>query len=229
MAISPEELERFSFATVADQTASYGRPLAGETVRAMMVSRANGMAKAGVGVRRELLLQLVEMLNRGVHPVVRELGSVGQADLSEMSDIGKVLIGRGRADVAGEVLGGEAALARVGLSPLELAPKEALALISANGVTVGQGSLVLADAADLADGFQIAARAVAGGLRRQPVAGPPGRDAAAAASRPDHRRRAACASCSRAATCGGRAPRATCRTRCPSAACRRPTAPSTTP
>ena len=157
VAISPEELERFSFATVADQTASYGRPLAGETVRAMMVSRANGMAKAGVGVRRELLLQLVEMLNRGVHPVVRELGSVGQADLSEMSDIGKVLIGRGRADVAGEVLGGEAALARVGLSPLELAPKEALALISANGVTVGQGSLVLADAADLADGFQIAA------------------------------------------------------------------------
>jgi histidine ammonia-lyase len=154
--IPPEDLERFSFATVADQTATYGRPLRTDVVRAMMLARANSMAKAGVGVRRELLLQLVELLNRRVHPVVREVGSVGQADLSEMSDIGKVLIGRGRAEVGGETLPGDEALARVGMEPLRLAPKEALALISANGVTVGHGSLVLADAADLVDGFQIA-------------------------------------------------------------------------
>jgi histidine ammonia-lyase len=50
--VALEELERFSFATVADQTASYGQPLATDIVRAMMVARANGMAKAGVGVRR---------------------------------------------------------------------------------------------------------------------------------------------------------------------------------
>ena len=154
--IAPEDLERFSFATVADQTATYGRPLHRDVVRAMMLARANGMAKAGVGVRRELLLGLVELINRRVHPVVRDVGSVGQADLSEMSDIGKVLIGRGRAEVGGVVLDGHEALARVGLTPLRLAPKEALALISSNGVTVGHGSLVLADAADLVDGFQIA-------------------------------------------------------------------------
>src|SRR5579862_379561 len=85
-----EEIGRFSFATVADQTGGYGQVLATDVVRAMMLSRANGMAKAGVGVRRELVELLVAMLNVGVHPIVRMIGSVGQADLSEMSDIGKV-------------------------------------------------------------------------------------------------------------------------------------------
>jgi histidine ammonia-lyase len=152
-----DELERFSFATVADQAGSYGEPLERDTVRAMMVARANGMAKAGVGVRRELILQLVEALNRGLHPVVRRLGSVGQGDLSEMADIGKVMIGRGLAEVGGRVLPGGDALAAVGLEPISLAPKEALALVSANGVTLGHGSLVVVDAADLTESFQIAA------------------------------------------------------------------------
>jgi histidine ammonia-lyase len=152
-----DELPRFSFATVADQTASYGRPIAAEVVRAMMVARANGMAKAGVGVRRELVELLVSALNARVHPVVRQLGSVGQGDLSEMADIGKVLIGVGRAEVDGEILDGRAALATAGLEPIELAAKEALALISANGVTLGHGSLVVSDAADLADSLQVAA------------------------------------------------------------------------
>lgn len=155
--IPPEQLGQFSFATVADQTSSYGRPLPADVVRAMMVTRANGMAKAGVGVRRELVELLVEALNRGVHPVVREVGSVGQGDLSEMSDIGKVLIGIGRAEVGGQVMSGDEALRKVGLAPIDLAPKEALALISANGVTLGHGSLVLHDVADLADWLQVAA------------------------------------------------------------------------
>ena len=155
--ISPEELGRFSFATVADQTSSYGRPLPTDVVRAMMLTRANSMAKAGVGVRRELILLLVEALNRGVHPVVREVGSVGQGDLSEMADIGKVLIGWGRAELEGRVVTGREALSAVGLEPIELAPKEALALISANGVTLGRGALVLSDVADLVDSLQMAA------------------------------------------------------------------------
>jgi histidine ammonia-lyase len=152
-----DELERFSFATVADQTASYGQPVTTDIVRAMMVARANGMAKAGVGVRREVVLQLVGALNAGLHPVVRRLGSVGQGDLSEMSDIGKVLMGRGFAEVGGRVLPGDQALAAAGMEPISPAPKEALALVSANGVTLGHGSLVLVDAADLTESFQIAA------------------------------------------------------------------------
>jgi histidine ammonia-lyase len=155
--IPPEQLGRFSFATVADQTSSYGRPLPTDVVRAMMLTRANSMAKAGVGVRRELILLLVDALNAGVHPIVREVGSVGQGDLSEMADIGKVLIGMGRAEVEGRVVPGCDALRAAGLEPIELAPKEALALISANGVTLGRGALVLSDVADLVDSLQMAA------------------------------------------------------------------------
>jgi histidine ammonia-lyase len=110
-----------------------------------------------VGVRRELLTLLVDALNAGVHPVVREVGSVGQGDLSEMADIGKVLIGVGSAEVGGRVLPGGEALAAAGLEPIELAPKEALALIAANGVTLGWGALVLCDVADLLDALQVTA------------------------------------------------------------------------
>jgi len=152
-----EQLRRFSFDTITDLSSSYGRPLRPDVVRAMMLARANGMAKAGVGVRCELAQMLVELLNRDVDPVVREIGSVGQGDLSEMSDIGKVLIGIGHAEIGGEVMSGRAALKRVGLEPIELAPKEALALISANGVTLGRGALVLNDVAELVDLLQVAA------------------------------------------------------------------------
>ena len=151
------DIGALSFATVADQVSSYGRPLATDVVRAMMVSRVNGMLKAGVGVRRELIEALVALLNAGIHPIVRTVGSVGQGDLSEMADIGKVLIGRGWAEYQGETLPGDQALAQVQIAPLSLGPKEALGLISANGVTVGRGSLVLVDAADLVDSMQIAA------------------------------------------------------------------------
>ena len=84
------------------------------------------MAKAGVGVRRELVELLVALLNAGVHPIVRMVGSVGQGDLSEMADIGKVLIGRGCAEYRGETLPGAEALRRAGIEPITLGPKEAL-------------------------------------------------------------------------------------------------------
>src|SRR5450759_490941 len=67
--IPMDDIGAFSFATVADQVSSYGRPLATDVVRAMMVSRVNGMLRAGVGVRRELIEVLVGLLNSGVHPV----------------------------------------------------------------------------------------------------------------------------------------------------------------
>src|SRR6201996_5705413 len=104
-----EEIGAFSFATVADQVSSYGRPLPTDIVRAMMVSRVNGMLKAGVGVRRELIELIVALLNHDIHPVVRMVGSVGQGDLSEMADIGKVLIGRGWAEYQGKMVPGHEA------------------------------------------------------------------------------------------------------------------------
>src|SRR5919107_42611 len=144
-----ENLEQFSVRLVTRHTTHQGDELKASVVRAMMATRANGMAKGGVGVRAELIQAFLDALNAGVHPVVRTGGSVGQADLAEMAEIGQVLIGRGEADFEGRRLPGLDALRAAGLEPVRLKAKEGLALISANGVTMGHGSLVLADVADL--------------------------------------------------------------------------------
>jgi histidine ammonia-lyase len=152
-----ENLEQFSAKLVSRHTTHQGAEVPPEVVRAMMVTRANGMAKGGVGVRTELVRAFVDALNAGVHPVVRLGGSVGQADLAEMAEIGQVLIGRGEADYEGRRMPGAEALAAAGLEPARLKAKEGLALISANGVTMGHGSLVLADVAGLLDAFDVTA------------------------------------------------------------------------
>ncbi|HZB07920.1 MAG TPA: aromatic amino acid ammonia-lyase, partial [Rubrobacter sp.] len=135
-----EGLEQFSVRLVTRHTTHQGAELGPDVVRAMMVTRANGMAKGGVGVRAELIQAFLDALNAGVHPVVRTGGSVGQADLAEMAEIGQVLIGRGEADYAGRRMPGTEALRAAGLEPIRLKAKEGLALISANGVTMGHGS-----------------------------------------------------------------------------------------
>lgn len=152
-----ENLEQFSERLVTRHTTHQGDEVGVEVVRAMMLTRANGMAKGGVGVRAELILAFLDALNAGVHPIVRLGGSVGQADLAEMAEIGQVLIGRGEAEYDGRRMPGGEALKRAGLEPIRLKAKEGLALISANGVTMGHGSLVLADVADLLDAFDITA------------------------------------------------------------------------
>ena len=155
--VSPENLERFLVRTVVGHAVAQRDLLDSEIVRAMMLVRANGIAKGGVGIRAEILRAIVAMLNAGVHPIVSRGGSVGQADLSEMAHIALVLIGLGEAEYQGRRLPGRDALAAAGLEPIQLKAKEALGLISANGLTIGQGALVLADIADLLFTFDISA------------------------------------------------------------------------
>src|SRR5215211_3620430 len=77
-----ENLEQFSMRLVTRHTTHQGTELDTSVVRAMMATRANGMAKGGVGVRAELIQAFLGALNSGVHPIVRTGGSVGQADLA---------------------------------------------------------------------------------------------------------------------------------------------------
>jgi histidine ammonia-lyase len=103
------------------------------------------------------------MLNAGVHPLLPTTSSVGAADIGAMALVAQVAIGAGRAEYRGEVLSGGEALAQAGLVPLVLQAKDGLALVSANGVSVGQGALVveradaLADAAELVAGLSMEA------------------------------------------------------------------------
>src|SRR5829696_6833008 len=113
-----ENLEQFSVRLVSRHTTHQGSEIGAEIVRAMMATRANGMSKGGVGVRAELIQAFLDALNAGVHPVVRTGGSVGQADLAEMAEVGQVLIGRGEADFEGRRLPGAEALRAASLVPI---------------------------------------------------------------------------------------------------------------
>ena len=112
-----------------------GRPFEDEIVRATLLLRVNTLAKGYSGVTRELLQLLLDLLNKNVLPVIPEKGSLGASgDLAPLAHMSLVLIGEGKARYGGETLDGAEALRRAGLKPVELQPKEGLALI--NGTPV---------------------------------------------------------------------------------------------
>jgi len=109
---------------------------------------ATGLA----GVRPEVVLLLIEMLNRGVHPVVPSRGSVGASgDLAPLAHMALVMVGEGRARVGGEEMGGAEALSRAGLVPLRLEPKEGLALVNGTQVLTAVGAVALREALHLVE------------------------------------------------------------------------------
>lgn len=134
-------------------------PLLGEhEVRAVMLLRANALAKGYSGVRPLLIDMLCRLLNQGVHPVVPAQGSVGASgDLAPLAHVSMVLIGKGEAFYGGQHMPGAEALARAGLEPVTLEAKEGLALINGTQVMSGLGCLALQDAVRLARAADIAA------------------------------------------------------------------------
>ncbi len=113
----------------------------------MLVTRLNALVAGYSGVRERVVDLLVGMLNNGVHPIVKAKGSLGASgDLAPLAHLALVVIGEGKALVDGDRLAGDEALARVGLEPLDLRPKEGLALINGTQLTVAIGALVVRDA-----------------------------------------------------------------------------------
>ena len=137
---------------VRSHSAGFGDPLSDAEVRAVMLLRANALARGHSGCRPQLVETLLAFLNRGVVPVVPELGSVGASgDLSPLAHVALTLMGEGRVRVAGEETTAREAMARVGVSALELEEKEGLALINGTQATTGLGALSLGRLAGLAD------------------------------------------------------------------------------
>ncbi len=145
-----ETLRRYQELIVAAHEGAIGEPLPTPVVRAAIAVRLNGIARGGAGASLAVAEGLAALLNAGVTPVVARTGSVGASDLMHMAAIAQVLIGTGLAELAGEVLPGGTALARAGLEPVVLEPKDGLALISANGVSIGQAAIVAEHAGRLA-------------------------------------------------------------------------------
>jgi histidine ammonia-lyase len=114
------------------------------TTRAIMLLRANVIAMGYSGVRMEVLERLVDMINKGVHPLVPEQGSVGASgDLAPLAHLTSVLIGEGKAIFQGKVMPGKKAMERAGIPILTLKAKEGLALINGTQVMTAVGLLSL--------------------------------------------------------------------------------------
>src|SRR5262249_3481046 len=144
--IAEDELEGFQASAIRARAVGVGTSYDAASVRAMLFARAASLAVGGAGVSPAVVDALMAVLHRRVHPRVPRFGSIGVADLPQLSHLALPLIGEGEAEVAGAVLPGREALARAGLAPIALGPKDALALVSANSASVGRAALVVHDA-----------------------------------------------------------------------------------
>ncbi|MDT5293726.1 MAG: histidine ammonia-lyase [Acidobacteriota bacterium] len=145
------ELRELQINLVRSHACGVGDPLSEEETRAMMLLRANVLAKGFSGARPLVAETLLAMLGCGVHPVVPETGSVGASgDLAPLAHLALCCVGEGEAFYKGERLPGGEALRRAGLAPLSLEAKEGLALLNGTQALTAVGALALERAERLA-------------------------------------------------------------------------------
>jgi len=146
-AVPTDEVEQLQQNLLRSHAAGAGETVDAETVRAMLLARLNALVIGSSGVRERVIDHLVALLNEAVHPVVYSRGSLGASgDLAPLAHLSLVLIGEGEATIDGERLSGDDALARIGLDPLSLEPKEGLALINGTQLTTAMAALLVVDA-----------------------------------------------------------------------------------
>lgn len=156
---------------IRSHSAGVGRLLAREEVRAIMILRANALARGHSGVRPEVVGHLVEYLNLGIHPLVPEAGSVGASgDLAPLAHVALTLIGEGEVEFQGALRPTREVLREVGLEPLELREKEGLALINGTQATTGIGILSFQRAMVALETAEVAGAMTVEGLKGTPEA-----------------------------------------------------------
>jgi len=169
--VPPEQLEELQRNVVRSHACGVGPPLDRDEVRAMMLIRANVLARGFSGIRPAVAEQLCELLNRGVTPVVPSQGSVGASgDLAPLAHIALVLIGEGEAELAGVQYPGAEALGRAGLKPIVLASKEGISLLNGTQAMLAVGGLQLLEAEMLAESADLICAMTIDGLRGTPRA-----------------------------------------------------------
>jgi histidine ammonia-lyase len=140
--IPPEQLEQHQVNLLHHLTVGQGPLFSEAETRAIMLARANALARGYSGIREELIELLVAALNRGVLPEIPSEGSVGASgDLVPLAHMAGLLVGFGHARVKGESLPSLEALKRAGLEPAVLQCKEGLALVNGTSVMTGLAAL----------------------------------------------------------------------------------------
>ena len=147
VSVPPERLAELQVNLVRSHAAGVGPLLPEREVRAMMLLRANVIAKGHSGARPELIDLLLGMLNAGVHPPIPEQGSVGASgDLAPLAHLALALIGEGDLIRDGTRTSAAALLRQVGLTPATLGPKEGITLINGTQAHTAVAALAVHDA-----------------------------------------------------------------------------------
>jgi histidine ammonia-lyase len=169
--ISSEQVRQLQVNLVRSHACGIGTALSEPETRAMMLLRANALAKGLSGVRPAVVETLCAMLNAGVHPVIPSQGSVGASgDLAPLAHLAQVVIGEGEAAFRNENLSGAEALKRAGIAPVALEAKEGLSLLNGTQGMLALLSLALREADTLADTADVAASLSLDALRGSPGA-----------------------------------------------------------
>ena len=169
--ISVNEIRHLQLNLLRSHACGVGAPLSEPETRAMLLLRANSLAKGFSGVRPILAETLTEMLNCGVHPVIPSQGSVGASgDLAPLAHLSLVLIGEGEAVLAGRRMSGAAAMQAAGISTLILEAKEGLALLNGTQGMLALLAVALREAEIAINTADVAAALSLDALRGSPAA-----------------------------------------------------------
>jgi histidine ammonia-lyase len=169
--IPSEELRALQLNLVRSHACGVGDPLPEHVVRAMILHRANVLAKGLSGCRPVVIETLIAMLNEGVSPVIPSRGSVGASgDLAPLAHLALVTIGEGEAIFRGERMPGGEAMSRAAIEPLSLEAKEGLALLNGTQAMTAVGGLALVNAGRLALSADVIGALTLEALRGTPVA-----------------------------------------------------------
>lgn len=144
----PEEMSnQLSTNLILSHCTAHGEPYSEEVVRGMLLLRANALCGGVSGVRLVLVEMMVEMLNKGVHPVIPQKGSLGSSgDLAPLAHMSLVLLGKGKAIYNGVEMSGQEAMDKAGIKTLDsLACKEGLGLTNGTCAMTSVGTLSLYD------------------------------------------------------------------------------------
>ncbi len=156
--ISKEETKDLQRNLIISHSCGVGNPFSEEIARAIMLLRVNNLAKGHSGVQPTTIDTLVQMLNKGVHPIIPEKGSLGASgDLAPLSHMVLVMIGLGEAIYEGVRMDGAEAMAKAGIPTIELTSKEGLALINGTQVMTAVGTIASYEAMQLVKLSDIAA------------------------------------------------------------------------
>ncbi|HEV2171591.1 MAG TPA: aromatic amino acid lyase, partial [Candidatus Binatus sp.] len=170
--IAPDQIRELQLNLVRSHAVGVGDPLSREEVRAMMLLRANSLAKGFSGVRAVVIETLCELLNKDVTPFVPSQGSVGASgDLAPLAHLALVLIGEGEClGENGARIPATDALRKAQIAPLVLEAKEAVSLINGTQAMLAVGTLALLAAETLVDSADVIGSLTLDALRGTDVA-----------------------------------------------------------